>query len=93
MWMGRAGPHHQQRPRKRWSSSPYGAPQRIPAKTPAWYRPPTPRSPYGRYCIPLNRHIKDGDIIFQQYQLIFSKVLKLEFMGVVSSVVAHSVAN
>ena len=71
MWMGRAGPRYQQRPRKRWPSSPYGAPQRIPAKTPAWYRPPTPRSPYGRYCIPLNRHIKDGDIIFQHYQLIF----------------------
>ena len=77
MWMGRAGPRHQQRrrPQPRRPSSPYGAPQRIPAKTPAWYRPPTPRSPYGRYCIPLNRHIKDGDIIFQHYQLIFSKVL------------------
>ena len=46
-----------------WSSSHYGAPQRAPAKTPAWYNPP--RSPYGHYCIGLNKHIKDGDIIFQ----------------------------
>ena len=38
-------------------------------KTPAWYNPPP--SPYGHYCIGLNRHIKDGDIIFQHYQLIF----------------------
>ena len=46
-----------------WSSSHYGAPQRAPAKTPAWYNPP--RSPYGHYCIGLNKHITDGDIIFQ----------------------------
>ena len=60
MWMGRAG---------RRSSPPYGAPQWIPAKTPAWYKPP--RSPYSQTCIALNKHIKDGDIIFQHYQLIF----------------------
>ena len=41
----------------------YGAPQKAEAKTPAWYNPP--RSPYGHYCIGLNKHIKDGDIIFQ----------------------------
>ena len=52
-----------------WSSSHYGAPQRDSAKTPAWYNPP--RSPYGHYCIGLNKHIKDGDIIFQHFQLIF----------------------
>ena len=67
--MGRAGPRHQQRPRPRWSSPPYGAPQRIPAKTPAWYKPPG--SPYSQNCIALNKHIKDGDIIFQHYQPIF----------------------
>ena len=76
--MGRAGPRHQQRPRPRWSSPPYGAPQRIPAKTPAWYKPP--RSPYSQNCIALNKHIKDGDIIFQHYKH-FSKVLKLEFLS------------
>ena len=47
----------------------YRPPQKAEAKTPAWYNPP--RSPYGHYCIGLNRHIKDGDIIFQHYQLIF----------------------
>ena len=71
MWMGRAGPRHQQRPRPqpRRPPSPYGAPQRIPAKTPAWYKPPG--SPYSQNCIALNKHIKDGDIIFQHYQPIF----------------------
>ena len=38
-------------------------------KTPAWYNPPP--SPYGHYCIGLNKHIKDGDEIFQHYQLMF----------------------
>ena len=47
----------------------YRPPQKAEAKTPAWYNPP--RSPYGHYCIGLNRHIKNGDIIFQHYQLIF----------------------
>ena len=31
-----------------------------------------PPSPYGHYCIGLNKHIKDGDEIFQHYQLMFS---------------------
>ena len=38
-------------------------------KTPAWFNPPP--SPYGHYCIGLNKHIKDGDEIFHHYQLMF----------------------
>ena len=56
----------------------YRPPQKAEAKTPAWYNPP--RSPYGHYCIGLNRHIKNGDIIFQHYKH-FSKVLQLEFLS------------